>query len=709
MEQESQAPVSGDESTKSLAAFSKKWMRPGEISLKKAGKNNVVVIVPHGYPGDDDNTEILGYSLAKELDSYAVINNRKYRKPGASTPAECEEVDLNEPTQAQTQTDFWEPLQLAVKHIISRFGNAVAVIVHGMDDAETDAVYSGLVCDVGVGYSGETYDPNSALASKEFVDELMGGLKDHKIWPAAIGKRFTASRSLADQIRKDYGDKVASVQLELRYTGYRDEMGKIQDTAKALSDVFLDLSEFHEYKQWTDFTMAGMFVIDEELMKLIPPLTDEEHEELERSILRDGCRDALVVWSHDGKQILLDGHHRYAICRNHYIELPRIVSQDCSTREEAIQWMIANQLARRNLSRYMRAILALRWEDKLRSPARARRLAGLKGQAPEVGSDKAPAEQAPLNTRKALAKMAGVGEDTMQKVMDIDDLHDESLNEKLRLGEISINSAHNLVRKLKAEKAAETEGADVAVKAEEADKAEKTAEDRKTPKVAKTEESDKDSAPQKTEPQAQVSSTPPLVVTPECCPVPEPCDLIVIIPPWEGAECGKYARMSVEEIRGLPVPAMAADDCILWLWTSNDLVHEACGLLATWGFTFKGLFTWVRGDGDSGEYLRNQSMQCIVATKGVPSIDSGKRISSWIKATAETGARTPSNFHSLVDTHYSATRRLDVFPDKQRQKWEAWPRTEEDPGPRDHTGKQKTITKEIKTKTDVIVAQSASV
>jgi hypothetical protein len=46
--------------------------------------------------------------------------------------------------------------------------------------------------------------------------------------------------------------------------------------------------------------------------------------------------------------------------------------------------------------------------------------------------------------------------------------------------------------------------------------------------------------------------------------------------------------------------------------------------------------------------------------------------------------------------------------DKQRRKWEAWPRTDEDPGPRDNTGKQKTITKKIEKKTDVIAARSAT-
>ena len=37
-------------------------------------------------------------------------------------------------------------------------------------------------------------------------------------------------------------------------------------------------------------------VINEELKAYIDPLTPDEHEALERSLLAEGCRDALVLW-----------------------------------------------------------------------------------------------------------------------------------------------------------------------------------------------------------------------------------------------------------------------------------------------------------------------------------------------------------------------------------------------------------------------------
>ena len=63
-----------------LPELSSDWMRPRHMSLKATGSCNVLVVVPHGFPWNDDNAEILGFHLSQELDAYAVINNRKYVK-----------------------------------------------------------------------------------------------------------------------------------------------------------------------------------------------------------------------------------------------------------------------------------------------------------------------------------------------------------------------------------------------------------------------------------------------------------------------------------------------------------------------------------------------------------------------------------------------------------------------------------------------------
>jgi hypothetical protein len=40
-------------------------------------------------------------------------------------------------------------------------------------------------------------------------------------------------------------------------------------------------------------------VVDPEFAALIPPLAADEQAQLERELLADGCRDALLVWKRD--------------------------------------------------------------------------------------------------------------------------------------------------------------------------------------------------------------------------------------------------------------------------------------------------------------------------------------------------------------------------------------------------------------------------
>ena len=88
-------------------------------------------------------------------------------------------------------------------------------------------------------------------------------------------------------------------------------------------------------------------IIDEEFESVIPPLTDEEFELLKESILNDGeVYHPLVIWNN----IIVDGHHRYKILKEHPEIKYRITAREFENRYEAISWICLNQLGRRNLN-----------------------------------------------------------------------------------------------------------------------------------------------------------------------------------------------------------------------------------------------------------------------------------------------------------------------------------------------------------------------
>lgn len=88
-------------------------------------------------------------------------------------------------------------------------------------------------------------------------------------------------------------------------------------------------------------------IIDKEFESVIPPLTDEEFELLKESALNDGeVYHPLVVWNN----IIVDGHHRYKILKEHPEIKYRINKREFENRYEAISWICLNQLGRRNLN-----------------------------------------------------------------------------------------------------------------------------------------------------------------------------------------------------------------------------------------------------------------------------------------------------------------------------------------------------------------------
>ena len=181
-------------------------------------------------------------------------------------------------------------------------------------------------------------------------------------------------------------------------------------------------------------------VIDDELSGLIPPLTEDEFAGLEASILREGCRDAIILWG----KIIVDGHNRYRICRKHKIPF-QTLEKKFASREEVKLWMLENQLSRRNLNDFQRVEMVRKCEDAVKAQAEQRMLAGKTD----------PMEKFPQGTtRDTLGAMAGVSGKTYEHATTVLDKAPEPVIEATRWKELSINAAYG-VTKLPEEQQAE--------------------------------------------------------------------------------------------------------------------------------------------------------------------------------------------------------------------------------------------------------------
>ena len=87
--------------------------------------------------------------------------------------------------------------------------------------------------------------------------------------------------------------------------------------------------------------------IDYEFQSKIPPLTDEEFQQLEENILADGVViNPIIIWN----GIIVDGHNRYRIIERHPDIQYTTHEKQFNDRFAAIAWICKNQLGRRNLT-----------------------------------------------------------------------------------------------------------------------------------------------------------------------------------------------------------------------------------------------------------------------------------------------------------------------------------------------------------------------
>jgi hypothetical protein len=101
------------------------------------------------------------------------------------------------------------------------------------------------------------------------------------------------------------------------------------------------------------------FKVHPDLKALLPPQSEDERRRLTEKIAAEGCAPgAIVVASSiedEDEYILIDGHNTVEVCEQLGIRYskPRVIT--LKSLDEAREWIINNQLARRNLTDEQRA------------------------------------------------------------------------------------------------------------------------------------------------------------------------------------------------------------------------------------------------------------------------------------------------------------------------------------------------------------------
>jgi len=361
-----------------------------------------------------------------------------------------------------------------------------------------------------------------------------------------------------------------------------------------------------------------MLTIDDEFRGLIPPLSSDEYQGLQESILSEGCRDPLVVWD----SVILDGHNRYKICMEHGL-IYSTVEKNFDSRDDAKVWIIKNQFGRRNLIPYERSRLALKLEGIIAAKAKEK-------QRESGGAVPQKSAKPPIDTREELSKLAHVSHDTIHKVKTIEEKATDDIKEQARTGKLSVNEAYSKVTQ-------DLERKEVKQRLDELEQQE----------------------------------------------IKKPTgkyDVLIIDPPWEMHKIERicrpnqveqdYPTMTIEQLEVLELPL--ADDCHVWLWTTQKHLPNAFKLLDAWGLNYICTFVWHKPGGIQPVHLPQYNCEFILyARKGTPQFLDTKDFNTCFQADRKGHSVKPDYFYEMVK-RVTGGRRLDMYARKKHDGFKGW-------------------------------------
>jgi N6-adenosine-specific RNA methylase IME4 len=124
---------------------------------------------------------------------------------------------------------------------------------------------------------------------------------------------------------------------------------------------------------------------------------------------------------------------------------------------------------------------------------------------------------------------------------------------------------------------------------------------------------------------------------------------------------------------GATVIGIAADDCHLFLWTTQKFLPMALSLIEAWGFRYVLTMVWHKPGGYQPVGLPQYNVEFVVyARKGSPVFVDTKGFFCGFQAQRREHSRKPDEFYDLI-RRVAAGHRIDMFArGPARPGWSAW-------------------------------------
>lgn len=134
-----------------------------------------------------------------------------------------------------------------------------------------------------------------------------------------------------------------------------------------------------------------------------------------------------------------------------------------------------------------------------------------------------------------------------------------------------------------------------------------------------------------------------------------------------------YLSLTLAEICALPLRDVSADDCRLFLWTTNRYLPDALEILGCWGFTYRQTLIWEKlaGGPYPASVAPNTTEFLLVATCGKPERIGTLRSQILKVPVVRKHSVKPEALLDLIES-VSPGPYLELFARRNRLGWDTW-------------------------------------
>lgn len=166
-------------------------------------------------------------------------------------------------------------------------------------------------------------------------------------------------------------------------------------------------------------------------------------------------------------------------------------------------------------------------------------------------------------------------------------------------------------------------------------------------------------------------------------------EIIYVDPPWDykgqlqhagpgsddtGGAVRHYPTITLGDLKKLGVPSIAADDCLLFMWSTSPHLDQAIDLGRAWGFDWATVaFVWDKVRVNPGFYTMSQCELCLVFKRGrIPAPRGARNVRQLVRQDRSGHSAKPHEVRERIEKMFPRQTKIELFARHTAPGWDAW-------------------------------------